>query len=154
MSNRSIAFLLLAASALASPIAFAAHGTASQSTWLKQSAIARQASSLTRQQVALETLMARRNGTLQPAGEAVVPAFRSLAVSRLSRADVMRDTDSARANGQLRPAGEAVAAVFADASGPAKTRDQIKQETRTARFNGTLLPAGDAADEQTQMAGI
>ncbi len=145
MTNRTLASFILAATAVSSSLAFAEHATYApvRHPWAYSSA---PASSLTREQVSQETLAARRNGTLQPAGEGAEGAFRLPAASTMTRAYVQFDAKSARARGELVPAGEAQEPLSVRATGPSKTRAEISHETQTARMNGTLKPAGDAAN--------
>ena len=142
MSNRTLASFILAATAVTSSLAFAAHDTSStvRNTKVYPST---SASSLTREQVSQQTLAARRTGTLQPAGEA---AFRLPAASTANRAYVQFNAALARARGELRPAGEAQGPLNVRATGPSKTRAEVKHETQTARLHGALMPAGEAAD--------
>lgn len=145
MTNRTLASFILAATTVSSSLAFAEHATYSPVRH-PQAYFSAPASSLTREQVSQETLEARRNGTLQAAGEGAEAAFRLPAASTMTRAYVQFDANSARARGELVPAGEAQEPLNVRATGPSKTRAEVRHETQTARMNGTLLPAGDAAN--------
>ena len=139
MSNYTLASFILAATAVASPLAFAAVATPSSQRHTTES-------QLTREQVVQETLTARRNGSLLPTGESASADFRTPVVNTASRAYVPFDAKLAWARGQLVPAGEAALPLNSQTSISNTTRDQVKRETRAARLNGTLQPAGEGAN--------
>lgn len=145
MTNRTLASFILAATAVSSSLAFAEHATYSPARHPQAYSTA-PASSLTREQVSQETLAARRNGVLQPAGEGTEPVSRLPAASTMTRAYVQFDAKAARARGELVPAGEAQEPFNVRTTGAGKTRAEVSHETQTARMNGTLKPAGDAAN--------
>lgn len=141
MSKCTLASFVLAAIAVTSPLAFAANDQPS-SVGQSKAYSNTSASSLTREQVSKETLAARRDGTLQPAGEGADP-LRLPATSTVSSAYMRFDAKSARARGELRPAGEAHEPLNVRTTGLGKTRAEVMQETLGARLNGTLQPAGE-----------
>lgn len=145
MSNHTLASFILAATAVTSPLVFAAHAASSSERHSKAFTTA-STSSLTRAQVSQETLAARRNGTLQPAGEGAEAKFRLPGASTANLAYVHFDAKLARARGELRPAGEAELSLNVRATGPSKTRAEVKHETQAARLDGRLPPAGEAAE--------
>ncbi|MEO8805214.1 MAG: hypothetical protein ABI433_03980 [Burkholderiaceae bacterium] len=115
-------------------------------------AFAADAPALTRAEVNAQTLAARANGTLVPAGE-LVDISRPALPGRpaLSRADVMADVLAARASGRLLAAGEAPQAAAFDApTGPALARATVKAEVLAARASGDLVPAGEGPIPEAQ----
>lgn len=145
MSNHTLASLILTATAFTAPLVFAAHAPSSSVRHSKDYVTA-STSSQTRSQVSQETLAARRNGTLQPAGEGAEAMFRPPGASRANLAYVQFDAKLARARGELSPAGEAALPLNVRVTGPSKTRAEVKHETQAARLDGTLPPTGEAAD--------
>ncbi len=114
------------------------------------SAFAQEAPSVgpTRAEVVSETLAARANGTLVPAGEGGLSRMNvRSAPSLLSRASVESDVRSARAAGELQPAGEAAEFTVAQPTNTSVySRAEIKASVIAARRAGELVPAGEGPD--------
>jgi hypothetical protein len=138
MPNFALASLILALSGAAASVAFAADSAA------QHGSDARSYGNLSRAQVADETLMSRRNGTLRPVGESAEATRPYSPVSNLDRRVVRSETSAARSSGALTPPGEAVAPILVEVFSPIKSREQVKEETRVARTEGMLTPAGEA----------
>ncbi|MEQ1682277.1 MAG: hypothetical protein ABL916_01410 [Burkholderiaceae bacterium] len=131
------------------------------------SSFAADAPARTRADVNAQTLAARADGTLVPAGEGVDtrgpaidtrgPAIdtRGPAIdsrSALSRADVAADVIAARASGRLLAAGEAAdpATRFDTATTPILARAAVKADVIAARASGDLVPAGEGLIPEAQ----
>lgn len=117
------------------------------------SSFAADAPGRTRADVNAQTLAARADGTLVPAGEGVdtrSPAITSR--SALSRADVAADVMAARASGRLLAAGEAAdpATAFGPATSPMLARASVKADVLAARASGDLMPAGEGLIPEAQ----
>jgi len=101
-----------------------------------------------------QTLAARADGTLVPAGEG--PATYGPVIgsrSALTRADVLADVLAARVSGRLVAAGEA--AEPATPLSPATTtpmlaRASVKADVLAARASGDLVPAGEGLPPEAQ----
>lgn len=145
MFNHTLASFVPAATAVTSPLVFAAHAASSSVRQSKAYATA-STSSLTRAQVSQEALAARRSGTLQPAGEGAEAKAHMPGPSAANLAYVQFDARLSRARGELRPAGEAELPVNVRATGPTKTRAEVEHDTQAARLDRTLTPAGEAAE--------
>lgn len=107
----------------------------------------------TRAEVNAQTLAARADGTLVPAGEG--PATYGPVIgsrSALTRADVTADVLAARASGRLVAAGEAAepATSFSPATGPMLARASVKADVLAARASGDLVPAGEGLTPEAQ----
>jgi hypothetical protein len=117
------------------------------------SSFAADAPTRTRADVNAQTLAARADGTLIPAGEGVDtrgPAITSRSV--LTRADVAADVLTARAAGRLLAAGEAAdpATAFGPATSPMLARASVKADVLAARAAGDLVPAGEGLIPEAQ----
>ena len=105
-----------------------------------------------RADVVTETLAARAQHTLAPAGEHVLPdgVPNTLAASSKTRAEVVSEVAVARANGQLLPAGEApefiVARNLRGDTTQVASRSAVKASVIAARASGELVPAGEGPD--------
>ena len=120
-------------------------------TLAASTAFAADAPALTRAEVNAQTLAARANGTLAPAGELVDIGSPALQGPALTRAAVMADVLAARASGRLMAAGEAAEpAQFSAPNGPVLTRAEVKAEVLAARASGELVPAGEGPAPEAQ----
>ena len=138
MFDHKLLSFILGATALSSPVAFAADVHQSQL-------------GPTRQQVVQETIEAARNGSLVPAGEFIGMLGRPQATGSTSRAQVKDQTLTARATGELQRPGEAPLHVVAALSGSDRTRQEVRAETLAARVSGTLVPAGELNPAQQRL---
>jgi hypothetical protein len=116
------------------------------------SAFAAEAPTRTRAEVIAQTLAARADGTLIPAGEGIDTRDPALQVrSTLTRATVLADVLAARASGQLIAAGEGNEPLTSNiATGPALARATVKAEVLAARASGDLVPAGEGLIPEAQ----
>jgi len=104
-----------------------------------------------RADVVAETLAARAQHTLAPAGEHVVPSGAAATLtSSKTRAEVVSEVAVARANGELLPAGEApeftVARNVRGNTTQVASRAAVKASVIAARASGELVPAGEGPD--------
>ena len=115
-------------------------------------AFAADAPARTRAEVDAQTLAARADGTLVPAGEGVDTRGPALPVrSALTRTDVMADVLAARASGRLMAAGEATELPTSNlATGPTLARASVKADVLAARASGDLVPAGEGLIPEAQ----
>ena len=132
----ALSVLAAAVAAVLSNAAFAADEPASGASAPK-----------TRAERKAETMKARKEGTLTPAGETAPEATKDTTKSTKTRAERKAETQEARKEGKLAPAGtkppEAEAAEAASAPKSTKTRAERKAETKKAREEGKLTPAGE-----------
>lgn len=146
MTHYAIATVLVAAAASFASSAFAGGSTVSHfvagasANGAREATAAQVAPRVT--QAAAEFLIARRNGTLRPAGEADQANLSVPELSTTNRQQVKRETVQASLSRTLIPAGEGVDPIAAAKYGEERTRVQVKDETRVALRNGMLAPAG------------
>ena len=116
------------------------------------SSFAADAPARTRAEVNAQTLAARADGTLVPAGEGVDTRGPALpGRSALTRADVVAGVLAARASGRLMAAGEAAGpAGFEASTGHALTRATVNADVLAARASGDLVPAGEGLVPEAQ----
>jgi Domain of unknown function (DUF4148) len=137
-ATRSTPWVSLGALIIASTFGVAAHA---------------QGSELTRAEVVSQTLAARANGSLTPAGEAPTPSASIATHSTVTRSELRAEVLAARAAGTLEPAGEGVEyAAARPGSASTVTRAEVKADVIAARRAGDLIPAGEGPDVETHAA--